>query len=113
MTAKERYPELWTLIGAWLHQDWPHDSGTVEQAMRSGLVEANIDQVVSEIDGLTSGSHQEEALHQLGCEVHLPFYGVSAGEFFVWLKVFARMQQRERAQKAVQRDGPASGGSAR
>ena len=107
MTAQDDYPELWTLIGGMLHQDWTIESGTVQRAMFRGLDGSNVDNIVIEIDRLLSTRNENAVLDELGCEVYFPYYDVSGREFLIWLKVFARFVQRERAkaQHDVRTDG--------
>lgn len=45
MDPVERFPETFQLLGAYLHQDFDRDYGTVDEALRVAIVEADKDRL--------------------------------------------------------------------
>jgi hypothetical protein len=44
LDAKQRWPDLFQLLGAYLHQDWPEESGTPEAAVALAIAEHSLEQ---------------------------------------------------------------------
>ncbi len=41
MNATERYPETLQFLGGYLHQDWPEDYATADEAVRVAIAESD------------------------------------------------------------------------
>lgn len=44
LDAEERWPHLYKFLGAYLHQDWPEDSGTPEAAVDLAIAEHSLEE---------------------------------------------------------------------
>lgn len=73
MNAKD-YPALYQFFGGYVHQDWPEEFGTIEEAVRAYLInepddikqktQSELSQLIRKIE---TGESDETILEQLGC----------------------------------------------
>lgn len=76
------------LMGAYFHQDWTEDGGTVEDTVQAFLREppAMTSQAVNDIDTLLTSGHAEgeltEVLRRMGCDYYA---GDSDDDYRQWL----------------------------
>jgi hypothetical protein len=99
--ATEAYPELFRFLGGHLHQDWPEDAASADEAVEQAIAGApreRLATVADEIDALLRTCRAEQALQdavvQL-CEYHPPGDGLTYRE---WLRdVRMRLRQGDGA----------------
>ena len=82
------------LMGAYFHQDWTEDGGTVEDTVKAFMKEPSdvTAQAVKDIDSLLASAHAEgelsAVLTQMGCDYYA---GESDEDYRAWLLEVRRL----------------------
>lgn len=86
--ASEQCPELFQILGAWLHQDWDLDHSTAEDALQASVSDVSMERLraaLSELEGHRPAPADEEATRRFVnalCEYHPPGDGLT---YVAWL----------------------------
>ncbi len=99
MNAADAYPDLFQLLGGYLHQDFGSDTGTADEALRQAVVDTPDEgraAVAAQIDSLLAAHRDERSLaiavNQL-CDYYPPGDGLS---YRAWLgEVHACVRRRD------------------
>lgn len=90
MSIREDFPALWQFLGGYFHQDWMNDAPDPSTVVDLFLNESNREQIAGVLSELTrllnqdcSDDELQALLLKIGCDVHFPFFGVTARQWLV------------------------------
>jgi hypothetical protein len=92
-TANERCPELFQLLGGWLHQDFDLEYQSAEEALAAAIADASLDRLRGALDELRRSrpsDRDEEATREFAnelCWYHPPGDGLTYVEWLDHVEV--------------------------